>query len=176
MESDENRAPAIEAENEKEIKINFCGPPSGFGQTINEYLQHQVYIADAKAGVFLAGNIALSLVVTSKVYLHSCSLILSGVSLSLFSISALLSAIVIFPRMPKPEVGLIFWENILSFRTPESYSTALKKIGASEVEEEFSKENFYVSKVLHSKHTLLRFSIIGFLLGIAFAVPLIYLG
>jgi len=176
MGSVENRASATDAEKEKKKDENHNGPPTGFGQTINEYLQNQVYITDAKAGVFLAGNIALSLVVTSKNYHHSYSLFFLVISLLLFSISALLSAIVIYPRMPKPETGLIFWENILDHKTHIDYIEALNIIGASEVEKEFSKENYYVSKVLHSKHTLLRFSILGFLLGIIFAFPLVFLG
>jgi hypothetical protein len=157
------------AKTTEKVKKKGQTPPPGYSKGINDYLNHYVAIADAKAAAFLAGNlIALTIVIDLK-YLENFSSIVNFLALSFFALSSILSTIIFFPRLPKGRKGTIFWEDIRSYDVFNDYLEELKFINEIKAEEEYASQNYYISKVLHTKHYLLRWSILFFLIGVLLA-------
>ena len=143
------------------------GPP-GFGKGVNDYLNHHVTLADAKAGAILAGSLALGGGLLNHVP-ASDPYRLFAVSLALLAISAAVCAFVVFPRLPSGGRGLIFWEDIRSRTTPESYAAEVARLEPGAVESEYALQNWYVSQVLHDKHRFIRWAIRAFVVGVILA-------
>jgi len=161
---------------EKETPANPEQPmsnPPGFAKGINDYLNHSVTVADAKAAAVLATNFILLGGLSTFCYC-SCTQILYLITGISAAISILLCAIVLFPRLQKADKGLIFWENIKQFKTMEDFISETGKVNQSKVEEEYSKQNWHISNVLSKKHTFIRFSIGFFVLAFVFLVIMFF--
>ncbi len=152
------------------------GPPPGFGKDVNDYLNHFVTVADAKATAFLAATLVVaSVALTGSPPNQPLLRTASFVGVILLAASGVLSVVAIFPRLPKASRGLVFWEHIRQHKSASEYLNAARGLDPTAVEEEFATQNYYISAVLHRKHAWLRMSIPLFILGsLLIAVPIVW--
>lgn len=135
--------------------------PTGFSKNVNDYLNTYVHIADAKAAALVAGNlVALGVIMSHTGGARNSDTLFHLMAVTFFMFAAGTSALVLFPRMPKGGKGLIFWEDIRTYTSVAEYQDAVRKLDLQTVEENFAYQNFYVSRVLHRKHILLRWAIL----------------
>ncbi|MBL7800306.1 MAG: hypothetical protein JNL95_06225 [Chitinophagales bacterium] len=143
--------------------------PEGFGKGVNDYFNHYVTVADAKAGAILAANFIL-LGGLIDISLCDCILVpylLSGIA-SIASI--IFCGIVLYPRLAKAEKGFIFWENIKSYNSINEYLNDVRQLDIPKVEEEYAMQNWHVSKILSSKNKYVRIAITLFIISLIFFV------
>ena len=92
----------------------------GLGKGINDYLNHYVLVADGKAAALAAGSLVLvGLALSSEA--KDAEPILRLIGTILAGLSAVLAATVLYPRTPHSGSGHIFWADIRSFDSAESY-------------------------------------------------------
>ena len=163
MKSNDNVS-TLETENE-ESDIGQ-GPPKGFGQSVNEYYNHYISVADTKAGAFLAGNLVILGLMVDQAYLATMASWTQYISIGFLAISSVLAALVLFPRLPRGKQEIIFWEDVYSFPSLLEYQNDLRRVSEQDVEMKYATQNYLVSGVLHRKHQLLRWSIGFSLLGV----------
>ena len=144
----------------------MSGPPHGFGKGVNDYLNHYINVADAKAGATVAADLTLATLLLSNLPTGGWRLCLGWLAIALFVVSAILGGLVVFPRRPSGRNGVIFWEDIFTRQSASDYLNDLKPLDANAVEEAYATQNWYVSQVLHSKYSLMQFCIGFFIAGI----------
>lgn len=143
--------------------------PDGFGKGVNDYLNHFITIADAKAGALLAANfVLLGGVINLKVC--CCNFILIIITGAVSILSIIFCCIVLYPRLPKVGKGLIFWGNIKSFNTANEYLIETGKLDNKQVEIEYATQNWLVSQVLSNKNYYVRFAIWTFCISLVILV------
>lgn len=153
----------------KELNIegNKIEIPNGFGKNINDYYNLFITVADAKAGAILASNfILLGFIFNVKFTEFIIVKIFYIFLLLTIFLSIMFCCIVLFPRLPKAEKGIIFWGNIMQYKTYHNYLSEVKKLNNSIIEEEFAKQNWVISSVLESKNKYVRISIIMFVISL----------
>lgn len=130
--------------------------PGGFGQGVNNYLNHYITVADAKAVAILTGAFAI-LAATIEFDL-SCCLFKIGVVLTfILNILTIFFCLwTLYPRLGNSGKGLIFWESILANSTPEEYCAKVNKLNNQSAEEEYAHQNWYVSLILKQKNRKIR--------------------
>jgi len=135
----------------------------GFSKNVNDYYNHYVTVADAKAGVLIA--ISFVLFDFLKDFNH-CTLfenILFYSSSVLLSFTCIFSVCTVFPRNPKKKKGLIFWDNVKEFKNSREYLEKIKELDFEKIEKKYSNQNYYLSKLLSRKYFFVRLSIISFI-------------
>ncbi|MFZ2784941.1 MAG: Pycsar system effector family protein [Sediminibacterium sp.] len=133
--------------------------PDGFGKDVNDYLNHYVTVADAKAAAILASNfIVLGALTTieAKTCILSVGFFITGIT-SLISILYCITTL--YPRLSHAGKGLIFWESIRQHNSQEDYLKELAKLDSKVKEVEYGKQNWHVSSVLSSKNNQIRNSL-----------------
>lgn len=146
----------------------------GFGKDVNDYLNHYITVADAKSAALLASNFIIlgalydfdiekyKICFIKPIYFICCSFSL---------ISLLMNLYVLFPRLnSEKNKGLIFWENIQNHSDLNEYLDEYKTLKEEQKEEAYAKQNYYVSKVLKDKNSILRKSIVFFSISILLSV------
>jgi len=135
----------------------------GFSKNVNDYYNHYVSVADAKAAAVIAISFLLFdfLIGLEKQSCLQDTLFYTG-SITLF-LSCLFSLIAVFPRIPKEKKGLIFWENVRNFKNKEEYFEEIEKLDKKDIEKKYASQNFNLSNLLHSKHYYIRLAIISFI-------------
>jgi len=130
-----------------------------FGRAVHDYYNSFVTVADAKAGAILAANLVImgglmSIEINIWPGLLNFTALTSLISLSL-------SLLVLYPRIPKGKKGqgLIFWEHVKDFETPEEYQKAVSEMEYSQMEMDYAIQNWRVSRVLAKKNRFVRKSI-----------------
>jgi len=132
----------------------------GNSKNINDYYNHYITVADAKAGVIL--TIAFVLLD------YSFGLDLEKITNKwaiyipiVFLIGALVAALLtVFPRTPKNNAkGYIFWEEVREHNNKDEYAESFSQLDDNEIEKQFAYQNYLVSNVIHSKHCLVAWSI-----------------
>jgi hypothetical protein len=143
--------------------------PAGFGKGVNDYYNNNISLTDAKAGAILAVNFILlgGLINIDICHCSAISCYLSAISTF---ISIFFCVIVIYPRLPKAEKGLIFWENLKSYNSIYDYLNDIRQLDISKVEEEYAKQNWYVSKILSLKNYYTRIAIVSFCISLILLV------
>lgn len=132
---------------------------TGTGKDINDYYNHYITVADAKAGAILAITFVLidycfkisqdKICVDWLVYIPITTLVLSVIT----------ALIAVFPRTPSnKQTGVLFWEEVREFSDKDAYATKLSQLDQNEIEKEYADQNYIVSKLLHKKHTLIAWS------------------
>lgn len=148
-----------------------AGPPAGFGYGVNEYLNHYVAVADAKAAGFLAAALTVGAAAVKLQPTATLSTGLYWLSLALLAAAVVTSAIAIFPRLPHTSSkGLIFFEEIRAWTDTAAYQRALAETTAQDIEFEYAAQNRAVSRVLHEKHIWVRSTVWLLVAGTAVAV------
>ena len=145
----------------------MSGPPHGFGKGVNDYLNHYVSVADAKAGVTTGAGLAVAGLLLTHQSDGNLAALLNWLAVGLFIASALAGAFAIFPRRPSGGDGLIFWGDIATNATAADYHDAVEQLDLDEVEKAYATQNWHVSQVLHSKYGWTQKCIGLFLLGVA---------
>lgn len=139
-----------------------------------DHLNHYIPLADNKASILLTAQFAFlglganalnNLTVESQL-VWWCSL-LSGVS---GVISIFLSGWVVYPRMPKPQKGLIFWENIVEYGSADEFQEEVNALNDGDVRDRLIQENYHLAEVAHGKYSSLRWSLRGTALTLLLAV------
>lgn len=146
------------------------GPPEGLGRAINDYFNHYVGVADAKAAGFLAAALTVGAAAIGLKPTSGWATVFYWLSLLLLGGSGVTGSIAIFPRLPRASNrGLIFWEEVRVWPNATDYQRALAQASAQDVEFEYATQNHVVSGVLHKKHVWVRWSIGLFMIGTAAA-------
>jgi hypothetical protein len=130
----------------------------GFGKGINDYLNHYILVADGKAAVLAAGSLVLmGMALGSDAEQVEPLFRLIGIVLA--ALSAVLASLVLYPRTPHSGNGHIFWADIQSFESAESYWKSLHELDADAVGREYARQNYFVSSVLLRKNAIVRLTI-----------------
>ncbi len=142
-------------------------PPS-FGKNVNDYLNHYITLADAKAAGFLAATLTLGgATVKLGPGTSGLALITWWGALTALATALAFNCSVIFPRLSSGRNGLIFWEDIRTRKSWDEYAAEVEKLAATDIEREYAAQNFFVSSVLHNKHIGVRLGIVTFAVGAA---------
>lgn len=141
-----------------------------FTKDVNDYLNHYVMLADAKAGACLAANIAVGVTIAQVSYSGALSRVLLSLSLLACALSGIACGLAVFPRLPRGDAGLIFWEDIRSFATPIEYHLELYALTDNDIVSAYAEQNYLVSDVLHRKHRWLQRGIVLFGVGVVLSL------
>lgn len=141
-------------------------PPSGFGKGVNDYLNHYVTVADAKAGAVLAANLAVGAALldnqpAADPFFHYRA------AIAILGVSSLLCVVAVFPRLPSGGDGSIFWEDIRKRGSLAAYGSRVRSLDEEDVEREYASQNWFVSSLLHRKFRYVQWAIVTFAFGVA---------
>jgi len=147
-------------------------PMAGFGAGVHQYLNQLLTLVYSKTTTLLAANMVLvSLLLSTRT---SIKIGLDNFYIGavfFFSISAITSTIVLFPRLRHNNAGgLIFWRAILAEGDADKYHAKVQSLTKTAVEEEYAKDNYHLAQTISLKDMLLRCAILLFILGLACAV------
>jgi len=147
-------------------------PMAGFSANVHLYLNQLLTLIYSRTTTLLAANMVLvSLLLSTR----SSTLLQIGFfyigAVFFFALSAIFSTIILFPRFHHHDAsGFIFWRSILLKGSPEQYAASIQTLNKVSVEEEYSKDNYHISKTIQYKDMLLRTAISLFVVGMVFAV------
>jgi hypothetical protein len=142
-------------------------PPRGFAKGVNEYFNHFVNLADAKAGGVLTLAVAVGAVL-ANLDPDGCRLQTARwAGFVAFAIAIGAAVFALFPRLPSTRRGLIFWEDVRGYGSPQAYVDALSALNDADVDRAYAEQNFYVSRVLHRKYRSLQVAFVFLVAGLA---------
>lgn len=133
-------------------------------ENVNEHQNRYIELADNKASILLTAQLAflglfanalLNLPIESQVVFWS-----SVVSAGLNVVAIFLSVWVVYPRTPRPETGVIFWENITEFGSVDAYRNEVEGLDGEDARRLLIEENYNLASVASSKYRFLRYSLI----------------
>ena len=139
--------------------------PDNLVERTYDHLNHYISLADNKASILLTAQFAflgldanaLSNLAVDSQLVRWCSL-LSGAS---GVVSIFLAGWVVYPRMPKPQKGLIFWENIIEYDSADNSQEEVNGLNDGDVRDRLAQENYHLAEVAHGKYSYLRWSLRG---------------
>jgi hypothetical protein len=145
---------------------------AGFGAGVHLYLNQLLTLIYSKTTTLLAGNMVLvSLLLSTRTSIKIGLDFFYIGAVFFFALSAVTSVIILFPRLHHHDAeGLIFWRSILLKGSPEEYVSSIQALNKATVEEEYSKDNYHISKTIRYKDALLRGANSLFVSGMIFAV------
>lgn len=152
-------------------RTSKLGPPSGFGVGVNNYLNHYVNVADAKAAGTLTADLTLGGYLMAHVPVEHWVLIFHWAAFVFLIISGSMALYTLYPRTPKVGSSLIFWEDVHSRATLDIYVDELRHMDEAEVERQYGAQNHIVSGVLSKKYASVRWGMRALMV----AIPLIIL-
>ncbi|WP_298498018.1 Pycsar system effector family protein [uncultured Algibacter sp.] len=135
----------------------------GFSKNVNDYYNHYVTVADAKAGVLIAISFVLFDFLKDLKHCSSFEHFLFYLTTILLSLTCLFSICTVFPRNPKKKKGLIFWENVKEFKNSSEYLDKVKELNFEKIEKKYTIQNYSLSKLLSRKYFFIRLSIFVFI-------------
>ncbi len=145
-------------------------PPSGFGKDVNNYLNHYVSIADAKAAGVLTADFTLCGYLVTNIPSMFWPLIFHWVALVLLLFSGFMALYTLLPKTPRIGSSLIFWEDVRAHTTMDTYLRELSQADEEEVERQYGAQNYLVSGVLTRKYACVRWAMTALMLAIPFIV------
>jgi hypothetical protein len=145
------------------------------GKGTKSHLNKYIGLADQKASLLLTGQLAfLGLTATTLNELVSVDGGLSELFVVLTVVSGvaaiLLSISVVYPRTPKAKKGVIFWENIIQYDSPDEFEAAFVDLDDSERLNRIVVQNYYLAKVASKKYCYLRWALRATIAMILFSV------
>lgn len=143
-------------------------PPVGFGFQVNEYLNHFVAVADAKAAGVLTVDLALAGYLVAKQPVGMWPGIFHWMALCLLMGSGAMAIYTLYPRTPKIGSSVIFWEDISTRRSADAYLHDLVSANEAEIERQYAFQNYLVSGVLSKKYGWVRWGMSSLILAIPF--------
>ena len=157
-------------------RTSRSGPPTGFGVGVNNYLNHYVNVADAKAAGVLTADLALGSYLMTHVPMEHWTMAFHWAAFVFLIISGALALFTILPRTPRIGSSLIFWEDIRSRSTLDLYLDELKHVDEAEVERQYGAQNYIVSGVLSKKYVSVQWGIRTLMGAIPFVILRLILG
>jgi hypothetical protein len=145
---------------------------ASFGADVHLYLNQLLTMIYSKTTTLLAANMVLvSLLLSTRAStLLTLNFFYIG-AVFFFALSAITSTSILFPRLHHHDAGgLIFWRAILLNKTAEDYHSTILALDKAAVEEEYSKDNWHISRTIRYKDAMLRAAIGLFICGMTFAV------
>ncbi len=100
-------------------------------------------------------------------WLHSA---LWAVSIVVLLISSVFALRVLYPRVPKSYQGLVFYEFIAAWKSPEDYYGRLSSLDSEGLARESALHNFDVAAVAKGKYSALRCCIWSMAIGVGVAI------
>lgn len=145
---------------------------AGFGAGVHLYLNQLLTLLYSKTTTLLAANMVLvSLLLSTRTSIKIGLDNFYICAVFFFSLSAITSTIVLFPRLRHNNSGgLIFWRSILADEDADKYYARVRVLTKAKVEEEYAKDNYHIAQTIRLKDTLLRCAISLFVLGLVCAV------
>lgn len=143
----------------------IVGPPLGFGKGVHEYLAHYINVADAKISMLTGLALAVLGFLLSK-NIGSASvnaLKWLGVTGEIVAVAA--GVFALYPRLTSGGKSPIFWEDVVSRRSPLTYFEDVERLDDRAVEREYALQNYYLSDILHRKYRAIRVGLVSFLVG-----------
>lgn len=148
--------------------------PNELAGRTHDHLNRYIALADNKASILLTAQIAfLGLFANAMRYLSIESPVVwwSALLSAGFTVAGVfLSGWVVYPRTPKPEEGLIFWENIIAYGSKSEYREAFEALEDGDSQEQLLEENYDLATVAHNKYRYLQWSLRCTAGTVAFAV------
>jgi hypothetical protein len=144
--------------------------PMGFAKDVNDYFNHYITLADAKAAGFIAATLTVG---AAALKLHPTTMpdeVLRWLAVVVLGAALAAGSHVVFPRLPSGRRGLVFWEDVRTFKDHEEYQREVANLTADAVEVEYAAQNYFVADVVHRKHYWVRWEIVLFLVGTVLAV------
>jgi len=145
---------------------------AGFGSGVHQFLNQLLTLVYSKTTTLLAANMVLvSLLLSTRTSIKIGLDAFYIGAIFFFSLSAITSVIVLFPRLRHDTSGgMIFWRAILAQGNADTYATKVQTLTKARVEEEYARDNYHLARVIRLKDTLLRCAITFFILGLTCAV------
>lgn len=134
-------------------------------ENVNEHQNRYIELADNKASILLTAQLAFmglfvnalfTITIESSVVWWT-SLIAGGLNVA----AIFLSGWVVYPRTPRPDTGLIFWENITEFDSSDAYQDQIEGLDKDQSRRLLIEENYNLASVASSKYRFLRLSLIA---------------
>lgn len=129
----------------------------------HDHLNKYIALADNKASILLTAQFAflgLSANAMRDLSLQSSIVWWSALLSAGFTVIGMfLSGWVVYPRTPKPETGLIFWENINEFDSKEAFQEEFEQLEDDGPQKHLIEENYDLAAVAHYKYYYLRWSL-----------------
>lgn len=138
--------------------------PTGFAKGVADYLDHYITVADAKAGLLLGADVALATLLLNNLQSGANSPLASWGAVLLYGASGLVGTAALWPRLPSAGRSLVFWEDIYR-RSPDDYRQAVAGLDQAGAEAQYVDQAYFLSRVLHAKHVLIRVSMGLLILG-----------
>ena len=66
-----------------------------------------------------------------------------------------------YPQIPNPQKGLIFWENIIEHDSADEFQEEVNGLDDGDVRGRLARENYHRAEVAHGKYSFLRYSLRG---------------
>ncbi len=144
-------------------------PVSEFSSGHYEVLSSYVVIVETKLIALTGTSLTLAALLLSIPPEGAVPLFLSQLSALLFGISALFGILAFFPRRYPARGSVIYWEDIQARASPAAYEADLAKITPTALEQDFTYQNYNISKALHFKYLMTRWCIIFLVAGLVAA-------
>ncbi|QLG62034.1 Pycsar system effector family protein [Halorarum salinum] len=129
----------------------------------HDHLNQYISLADNKASILLTAQVAflgLFANAVSNLSIEAPIVWWSALMSAGFTvIGVFLSGWVVYPRTPKPETGLFFWENIVEYDSKETFREEFEQLEDGGPREELIEENYDLATVAHNKYHFLRWSL-----------------
>lgn len=133
-------------------------PPTGFGKEVNQYLNHYISVADAKAAGVLTVDLALAGYLLAQIPKASWSLGFHWTALLLILASGTMALAALYPRTPGIGSSAIFWEDVRARPNLQVYLNDLGQTDQAEIERQYGAQNYIVSGVLKSKYKAVQWA------------------
>ncbi|WP_298473186.1 Pycsar system effector family protein [uncultured Maribacter sp.] len=134
----------------------------GFSKGVNDYYNHYITVADAKAGVLIGISFVVFDFLKDLKHCNNLENILFYSSSILLMLTCTFSVCAVFPRNPKKKKGIVYWENVKEFKDDEEYYEKITKLDLDKIEKTYSVQNYHLSKLLSRKYYFIRVAIIAF--------------
>lgn len=129
----------------------------------HDHLNRYIAIADKKASILLTAQLAflgLFANVIKNLPIQPPIIWWSALLSTGFTVFGIfLSGLVVYPRTPKPETGLIFWENIVEYDSKEKFRSQVEQLSDDGPQKQLIEENYELATVAHSKYCFLQWSL-----------------
>ena len=85
-----------------------------------------------------------------------CALVFHWFAVVLMLTSGIMALLTIYPRTPSVGSSLVFWEDVRSRGTLDTYLNELRCMDEAEVERQYGAQNYIVSGILSAKYGRVR--------------------
>src|SRR4051794_31884935 len=106
----------------------------GFGKDVNDYFNHYITLADAKAAGFVAATLTVGAAALKLQPTTPFAVTVRWLAVVVLGLALAACIFVVFPRLPSGRRGVIFWEDVKTFKDHEAYQNAVAGLSPAEIE------------------------------------------